>query len=93
MAQRPYSNVPLLEDETSTGSYDGPLPSDREAVLAELQTAIASRAFALTDELVRKAFAEMEAHLLEQLAKRLRQELPELVDNALREYLGNGQED
>jgi hypothetical protein len=82
-----------LEDESAAGSSNGPLPSDRETLLAELQTAIASRAFALTDELVRKAFSEMEAHLLAELAKRLRQELPELVDNTLREYLGNGQED
>lgn len=93
MADRPYPHIPLLEEESAAGSSGGLLPSERETLLAELQTTIASRAFKLTDELVRKAFSEMEAHLLEQLAKRLRQELPVLVDNALREYLGNGQED
>lgn len=93
MAERSYANIPLLEDESAAGSSTGLLPSEREALLAELQTVIASRAFALTDEVVRKAFAEMQAHLFEQLAQRLRQELPVLVDSALREYLGNGQED
>jgi hypothetical protein len=63
-----------------------------EAVIAELQTRLAASTFALTDELIRTAFGEMEAKLHEQISARLRRELPELIDSLIREYLGREQD-
>jgi hypothetical protein len=60
---------------------------DNEALIAELQTRLASATFALTEELMRAAFSEMEAKLYRQISARLRRELPELVDSLLREHL------
>ncbi len=58
-----------------------------ETRLAELQTELASRSFDLTDQLLHSAFQEMEASLFEQVSNRLRNELPKLIDEILREYL------
>jgi hypothetical protein len=64
------------------------LSFESDAVVAELQTKLASRAFALTEDLLRTAFAEMQASLFEQITAKLRRELPELIDATLREHLG-----
>ena len=64
--------------------------SARETLIAELQTELAARTFTLTDTIMRRAFAEMEASIFEQIEGRLRRELPELVDAVLREHL-NGE--
>jgi hypothetical protein len=60
---------------------------DLETVIAELQTRIASSTYALTDELMRTAFAELEANVFRQISSRLRQQLPELIDSVIREHL------
>jgi len=57
-----------------------------DALLAEVQTKLASRTFQLTDDLLRSAFAEMEAALFEQISGKLRSRLPELIDATLREH-------
>ena len=62
-------------------------PSGTDTLVAEIQTRLASETFALTEELMRTAFAEMEAHLFEQISRRLREKLPELIDSVLREHL------
>jgi hypothetical protein len=62
-------------------------PSAADALIAELQTRLAAECFALTEGTLRRAFAEMEANLLEQISTRLRQALPELIDSVLREQL------
>jgi len=71
-----------LEDEESPG-----YPSRTETLVAELQTRLASETFALAEDLMRSAFAEMEAHLFEQISRRLREKLPDLIDSILREHL------
>jgi uncharacterized protein (DUF2267 family) len=63
---------------------------DRDTLIAELQTKLASRTFALADELLRSSFNAMEATLFEQISARLRRELPELIDATLREHLDAG---
>jgi hypothetical protein len=68
-------------------------PDDTEALIAELQTRMAAATFALTEELMRAAFAEMEARLLEQVSENLRRQLPELLDQLLREHLSNESEE
>jgi hypothetical protein len=55
-------------------------------LLAEVQTKLASRAFALTDDLLRSAFTEMQAALFERVSSQLRRQLPELIDATLREH-------
>jgi hypothetical protein len=82
------------EDATNTGdaliaeqALEAAVPPDVESLIAELQTRLASSTFALTEELLREAFNEMEAKLYEQISARLRRELPELIDTLLREHL------
>ena len=65
---------------------DGSPEEVAETLLAELQTKLASRTFKLTDDLLRSAFAEMEASLFEQVSSRLRRDLPDLIDATLREH-------
>ena len=69
------TNIPVLTEIVR----DAPLPpnTDRDALIAELQTKLAARTFALTDELLRSSFKAMEATLFEQISARLRSELPE----------------
>jgi hypothetical protein len=88
--------IPVLTDVIiSAGPTLPPLARQRDlsfesdALVAELQTKLASRAFALTEDLLRTAFAEMEATLFEQISAKLRRELPELIDATLREHLGS----
>jgi hypothetical protein len=77
-------NIPVLTD-VIRGSAE-PTTGDMETLVAEIQTKLASRTFALTDELLRTAFAQMEATLFEQISSRLRRQLPELIDATLREH-------
>ena len=81
------ANIPVLTDVVRVD----PVPLvDRDALIAELQTKLASRTFALTDELLRSSINAMEATLFEQVSARLRSELPELIDATLREHLDAG---
>jgi len=91
MAAEPKIQVPVLTDEIianeqAVDPHDG---GDRETLIAELQTQIAASTFELSDEIMRKAFAELEASIFEEIAGRLRRELPEMIDTLLRERLGD----
>jgi hypothetical protein len=76
--------VPVLTEvvRTAAANRDG----DLDSVLVEVQTKLAFRTFELTEELLRAAFAEMEAALYEQVSTKLRTRLPELIDTTLREH-------
>ena len=78
-------NIPTLTEVIRGTS--APVTVDRDTLIAELQTKLASRTYSLADELLRSAFASMEATLFEQISARLRSELPELIDATLREHL------
>ena len=78
----------LIADLIGERTADDDGAAEREALIAELQTQIAAGAFDLTDEIIRAAFAEMEASIYERIASRLRRELPEMIDRLLRERLG-----
>jgi hypothetical protein len=54
--------------------------------LAELQTRIAAGSFVLVERLLQNAFKEMEAALFDEVVSRLRHELPDLIDQVLREH-------
>jgi hypothetical protein len=83
------TQIPLLTDIVEGGNSFESIPRrnrsqaeatmDIETTIAELQTRLASRTYALTDELLRAAFADMEASVFRQL--------PELIDSVLREQL------
>jgi hypothetical protein len=99
MAGEPKLNIPVLTDtvgedpgddsaEREPMAADTARIADREALIAELQTQIAAGTFALTDEILRTAFAEMEASIFEKISGRLRRELPEMIDSLLRENIG-----
>jgi hypothetical protein len=79
------TNIPVLTEIVRDASL--PPSTDRDALIAELQTKLAARMFALTDELLRSSFKAMEATLFEQVSARLRSQLPELIDSTLREHL------
>jgi len=80
--------IPVLTDVvTELDRVDPGYPTQTDALVAELQTRLAAETFSLAEELMRGAFAEMEAHLLEQISSRLREALPELIDSILREHL------
>jgi hypothetical protein len=99
MSRRNEKDIPILTDivedlieadaQESQAESDlaGSTIPDLETVIAELQTRIASRTYALTDELMRTAFAELEANVFRQISSRLRQQLPELIDAVIREHL------
>jgi hypothetical protein len=77
-------NIPVLTEIIRKGTK---VPAQElDALLAELQTSLAARTFRLTDDLLRSAFAEMEATLFERIAGKLRRQLPELIDATLREH-------
>jgi uncharacterized protein (DUF2267 family) len=79
------TNIPVLTDVIRGAQL--PPGTDRDALIAELQTKLATRTFALADELLRASFNAMEATLFEQISTKLRAQLPELIDATLREYL------
>jgi hypothetical protein len=94
MSAEPKAQIPILTDEIGTQAENaGSAPAlDMDALIAELQTQLASNTFALTDEILRKAFSEMEASVFEEISGRLRRELPEMIDTLLRERLGHDPE-
>jgi hypothetical protein len=77
-------NIPVLTDVIRSAASLP--PAELETMLAEVQTKLAARTFQLADELLRSAFAELEATLFERISGRLRQQLPELIDATLREH-------
>jgi hypothetical protein len=76
--------IPVLTDVIrSAANLEG---AELDAVLAEVQTKLASRTFQLADDLLRSAFGEIQATLFEQISGKLRRQLPELIDATLREH-------
>lgn len=89
MTAEPEQAVPILTDAVESGDDAG---EEREALIAELQTQLSASAFTLTEDIMRNAFAEMEASIFEQITGRLRRELPEMIDTLLRERLGTDED-
>jgi hypothetical protein len=88
MASEPGESIPILTEVILSASPTLPPLVERETLVAELQTALAARTYALTEEVLRAAFAELEASLFERITAQLRRELPEIIDATLRERLG-----
>lgn len=86
MSQQSDSGIPILTDVVAE-EEPSQWPSEVDTLVAELQTRLATEAFALTEEIMRQAFSEMEATLFQQISTKLRQALPELIDAVLRERL------
>lgn len=91
MADESSDAIPTLTEAVSRVP-PGDREVERENLIAELQTELAASTFALTERLLNNALTEMEAALYEQVSKRLRQELPELVDGVLRRHLQTGKD-
>lgn len=83
----------VITDDEAASIGEATASVDHASLIAELQTQLASNAYALTEQLLHNAFAEMEATLFAQISARLRQELPELIDRILREHLGEDAEE
>ena len=82
--------IPVLTDAVAqprrTAADDAQRAGLSEAELAELQTRIAAGSFVLVERLLHNAFKEMEAALFDEVVSRLRHELPDLIDQVLREH-------
>lgn len=106
MASDPNQAIPTLtsvvDDDTEAAPNPEPPkepvaqaldPAERENLIAELQTQLAASSFELTERLLTAAVREVEVALFEQVATRLRQELPEMIDSVLRSHLGEEDDD
>jgi hypothetical protein len=108
MAAKSSSQIPVLTDIITRQEADAagpardagaePLAGGQvhgldEALIAELQTELAAGAYELTESIMRSAFAEMEARIYADISRRLRVELPELIDDLLRERQRRESED
>ena len=84
------SRIPVLTDAVArprrSAADEIPRPALTESELAELQTRIATGSFMLVEKLLHQAYKEMEATLFDEVVGRLRHELPELIDQVLREH-------
>lgn len=83
----------VITDDDSASLGEATASIDHASLIAELQTQLASNAYALTEQLLHNAFSEMEATIFAQISARLREELPELIDRILREHLGEDPEE
>ncbi len=84
------SRIPVLTDAVArprrTAVDETARPTLTESELAELQVRIATGSFVLVEKLLHQAYKEMEATLFDEVVGRLRHELPELIDQVLREH-------
>lgn len=84
------SRIPVLTDAVArprrSAADELARPALTESELAELQTRIATGSFLLVEKLLHQAYQEMEATLFDEVVGRLRHELPELIDQVLREH-------
>ena len=84
------SRIPVLTEAVArprrSAADEVGRPRLTEAELAELQVRITTGSFALVETLLHNAFKEMEATLFDEVVSRLRNELPDLVDQVLREH-------
>ncbi len=84
------SRIPVLTDAVARPRRSAvdeiARPALTESELAELQTRIATGSFMLVEKLLHQAYKEMEATLFDEVVGRLRNELPELIDQVLREH-------
>jgi hypothetical protein len=84
------SRIPVLTDAVArprrNAADEMARPALTESELAELQVRIATGSFMLVEKLLHQAYKEMEATLFDEVVGRLRHELPELIDQTLREH-------
>ena len=84
------SRIPVLTDAVARPRRSAADEIARHALteseLAELQTRIATGRFMLVEKLLHQTYKEMEATLFDEVVGRLRHELPELIDQVLREH-------
>ncbi len=85
-----HTRIPVLTDAVArprrTAVDETARPILAESELAELQVRIATGSFMLVEKLLHQAYKEMEATLFDEVVGRLRHELPELIDQVLREH-------
>jgi hypothetical protein len=86
VSRRPSDDdIPTLTDVVSFDTSEAPPLTDE--ALAELQAELTARVFQLAEELMHDASKEIEALMFERVCDRLRAQLPDLVDQVLRDRL------
>jgi len=79
-------DIPILSDVVDLPPEEPTSPLDQNR-LAELHAELATRTQDLADELIHTAFQQFEATIFEHVSNRLRTDLPELIENILKDYL------
>lgn len=95
--EQPPGSVPILKQQAPEGAAPGPPVLRSVAVaapsqitdheLAALKAELVAVAWEVVVDLLHSAVHEVEAALFEQVSSRLREELPEIVERALRNHL------
>ncbi len=82
--------IPVLTDMVAgPGEKISPSAQVTADELAELQSRIATRGYALMERLLHESLREMEANLFADVIGRLRSELPDLIEDALHEHFAD----
>jgi hypothetical protein len=84
-SERP-GNEEMIPTLTEIVELEGPAIDPQ--VLEVLHTEISARVMRLAEELMREASRDLESILLKRVCDQLRVRLPEIVEDAVREYLG-----
>ncbi len=92
----PEDDIPVLTSvvrrpAAASGMEQNPVESEAGDVdLTELQIRLSTASLGLADQLIHSAFQEMEAAMFEQVSNRLRDELPALIADILRDHFNAG---
>jgi len=85
-------DLPVLTERVGEQPPGKPQPATlhelSEDELARLRTELVSSSFDLVEQVMHNAFREMQESLFEDVLKRLRSRLPELIDEALQRRFG-----
>jgi hypothetical protein len=82
--------IPVLTEIVTLPATDlPPRATLTDDEMAELQARIASRSYELVERLLHESLRELETNLLADVIGHLRTELPDLIDDALREHLAD----
>lgn len=82
MREADEDEIPVLTEVVAPGPIS-------EMLLESVQAELTARILKLSEELVHNAVREMEAVLLERVCDRLRAQLPQIIDEALRAPLSS----
>jgi hypothetical protein len=87
------THIPMLTEVVGEPAEQAELSTGTESLVAELQIHLAASTFALTEQLLRSALADVEAAVSDRVTTKLREQLPELIDAVLRRHFATSERD